>query len=95
VLMEALAMEVPAVATRIMGVPELVVDEVNGLLVTPGRADELAAALERLARDPELLRRLGSAGRAAVERDYELSRLAGDMRSAFAAPAAAPVSTNR
>jgi len=95
VLMEALAMELPVVATRIMGVPELVEDELSGLLVSPGRADELAAALARLAQDPELRRRLGRAGRAAVVRDYELSRLAADMRDAFAAPAAAAVSTNR
>lgn len=95
VLMEALAMELPVVATRIMGVPELVEDELSGLLVSPGRGDELAAALARLAQDPELRRRLGRAGRATVERDYELSRLAGDMCSAFAAPAAAAVSTNR
>jgi glycosyltransferase involved in cell wall biosynthesis len=52
VLIEALAMELPVVATRIMGIPELVTEGENGLLVTPGRSDELAEALARLARDP-------------------------------------------
>ena len=79
VLIEALATGLPAVATRIMGIPELIADGESGLLVTPARVDELAAALARLGRDPELRRRLGAAGRAVVERDYELSRQAREM----------------
>jgi hypothetical protein len=55
----------------------------------------LTAALERLAGDPELRRALGAAGRATVQRDYELARLADEMRAAFATPATAPVSPNR
>ncbi|HEX6714960.1 MAG TPA: glycosyltransferase family 4 protein, partial [Thermoleophilaceae bacterium] len=84
VLIEALAMELPVVATRIMGIPELVTDGENGLLVTPGRSDELAEALARLARDPGERARLGAAGRATVERDYALSRLAKEMIELFA-----------
>jgi glycosyltransferase involved in cell wall biosynthesis len=95
VAIEALSMELPVVTTRIMGIPELIEDGVSGLLVSPGRADQLTAALERLAGDPELRRALGKAGRATVQRDYELSRLAEEMRSAFEVPAAAAVSTNR
>ena len=52
VLMEAMAMEVPVVATRIAGIPELIEDGASGLLVTPARADELADALGRLVDDP-------------------------------------------
>jgi glycosyltransferase involved in cell wall biosynthesis len=95
VAIEALAMELPVVATRIVGVPELIDDGVSGLLVAPGRVDELAYAIERLARDPELRRELGQAGRARVQRDYELARLAAEMRDALAAPASAAVSTTR
>ena len=95
VLMEALAMEVAVVATRIMGVPELVEDDVSGLLVNPGRADDLAEALGRLASEPEMRERFGRAGRARVQRDYELARLARDLRDAFAAPATAAESANR
>jgi glycosyltransferase involved in cell wall biosynthesis len=95
VAIEALSMELPVVTTRIMGIPELIEDGVSGLLVSPGRADQLTAALERLAGDPELRRALGKAGRATVQRDYELSRLAEEMRSAFEVPAAAAVSTKR
>jgi glycosyltransferase involved in cell wall biosynthesis len=66
VLMEALACEVPVVTTWISGIPELVEHEATGLLVPPGRADLLADALERLAADPGLRRRLGEEGRRRV-----------------------------
>lgn len=95
VLIEALAMEVAVVATRITGIPELVDDQANGLLVTPGRVDELADALARLARDPDLRRELGQAGRRTVERDCELAQLAGYLRSAFAAPASEVLDASR
>jgi colanic acid/amylovoran biosynthesis glycosyltransferase len=84
VLIEALSMELALVATRIMGIPELVTDGESGLLVTPGRADQLADALAELARDPKRRRHLGAAGRAVVQRDYALSRLASEMAALFA-----------
>jgi glycosyltransferase involved in cell wall biosynthesis len=73
VLMEAMAMELPVVTTSVMGIPELVHDGVSGILIRPGAEVELADALERLARDPELRRRMGRAGRLAVlaERDLD------------------------
>lgn len=70
VLMEAMATGLPAVATQISGVPELVVDSRTGLLVRPGRADLLADALERLAADPRERHRMGEAGRRAVLDDF-------------------------
>jgi colanic acid/amylovoran biosynthesis glycosyltransferase len=72
-LMEPMACEVPVVSTRISGIPELVEDGQTGLLVPPQDPAALADALERLARDPELGRRLGRAGRAKVLREFELT----------------------
>lgn len=72
-LMEPLACEVPVVSTRISGIPELVEDGVTGLLTPPADAVALANALERLARDPELGRRLGRAGREKVLREFDLA----------------------
>lgn len=66
VLMEAMATELPVVTTRIAGIPELVEDEQSGILTTPGDAAGLAAALSRLADDPQLRQRYGQAGRARV-----------------------------
>jgi glycosyltransferase involved in cell wall biosynthesis len=84
-LIEALSMELAVVATRIMGIPELVTDGESGVLITPARVDELAGALAALARDPDRIRRLGAAGRDVVQRDYALSRLANEMAALLAA----------
>lgn len=73
VLMEAMAMEIPCVATRITGIPELIRDGHEGLLVTPSDAEELAAALAALIDDPALRLRLGRAGRRRVLDDYNLA----------------------
>jgi glycosyltransferase involved in cell wall biosynthesis len=74
VLMEAMAMEIPCVATRITGIPELICDGEDGLLVTPADTEDLAAALARLASDPGLRRRLGAAGRQRVIAEYDQAR---------------------
>lgn len=74
VLMEAMAVGLPVVTTRIMGIPELVEDGVSGSLVAPGRLDELVRALEALAGDAGLRARLGAAGRAKVVSDYDVRR---------------------
>ena len=68
-LAEAMASGLPTVATRVGGMPELVVDGETGLLVPPDDAGALADALVRLLEDPALASRLGAGGRArAVER---------------------------
>lgn len=62
-LMEAMACGVPTISTRLVGIPDLVVDGRTGLLVAPGKPKELARAIRRIDDDPELARRLGGAGR--------------------------------
>lgn len=64
VCVEAMASELPVVASRVGGIPEIVKDGETGLLVPPADDEALAGALVRLAGDPELRRRLGKAGRA-------------------------------
>ena len=84
VLMEAMAMELPCIATWITGVPEIIEDEVEGLLVPPASASAIAGAVERLMDDPQAARRLGSAARRKVLASYHLGRnierLAGEFR---------------
>jgi glycosyltransferase involved in cell wall biosynthesis len=63
VVLEAMAAGVAVVATACPGTSDTVVDEVSGLLATPGDPASFARALER-ARDPELRARLSAAGRA-------------------------------
>jgi glycosyltransferase involved in cell wall biosynthesis len=71
-LMEAMACGLPVVSTRLVGIPDLVVDGETGLLVSPGDVAALASALERLARDPELSAALASAGRERVVERFDL-----------------------
>jgi len=72
VLMEAGATGLPLVASRLSGIPELVVDGETGLLIEPGDAPGLARALARLAAEPATRQRLGAAARARIERDFAL-----------------------
>jgi glycogen(starch) synthase len=75
-LLEAMAAGVPAVATAAGGVPEFARDGVNALLVQPGNARTLAAAIARLAFDPELCARVISGGLATAEA-HAWGRIAG------------------
>jgi glycosyltransferase involved in cell wall biosynthesis len=63
---EALSLGVPVVATSVGGVPEVVRDGENGLLVRPGSPDELAAALSRVLEEPGLRERLAAGARPSV-----------------------------
>ncbi|MEO8050182.1 MAG: glycosyltransferase [Acidobacteriota bacterium] len=74
VLMEAMAMEIPCLATWITGVPELIRHGVDGWLVAPGDAEQAAQALADLMDQPELRQRLGKSGRARVMEKYDLER---------------------
>ncbi|MFO7321146.1 MAG: glycosyltransferase [Chloroflexota bacterium] len=74
VLIEALGSGVPAIASRLSGIPELIEDGVTGYLIEPGNVDQLVDALERLVRDPELRRRLGRNGREKVVREFDLDQ---------------------
>lgn len=62
-LVEAMATGLPAVATTVGGVPELITHGVDGLLVPPGDASAFAAALAKLASDPPLRTTIGEAAR--------------------------------
>lgn len=81
-LLEAISRGMAVVATAVGGVPDVVEDEESALVVAPGDAEGLAAALGRLAADPDLRRRLG---RAAAARAAELGpdRLAARLDSVY------------
>jgi glycosyltransferase involved in cell wall biosynthesis len=72
-VLEAMAAELPVVASRVGGLPELVVDGKTGFLVPPEDPHELAAALGRLIDDRDLRRRLGAVGRVHAETRFDLN----------------------
>jgi glycosyltransferase involved in cell wall biosynthesis len=84
VLMEAMAMEIPVVASGVMGIPELIEDRKSGLLVRPGRASALAQALAALAASADVRRELGRGGRTVIESAFSLERSASALRELYA-----------
>jgi glycosyltransferase involved in cell wall biosynthesis len=80
---ESLAAGRPVVATRVGGTPDVVEDGRDGMLVPVGDVDAIAAALERLARDPELRREYGTHGRARVIPRYRVQRLVDDVDALY------------
>jgi colanic acid/amylovoran biosynthesis glycosyltransferase len=83
VLMEAMAMELPVVASRVMGIPELIEDRVSGRLVAPGSLSNLVDALSDLVSDPDQRRQLGRAGRTQVASQFELRANAERLREVY------------
>jgi glycosyltransferase involved in cell wall biosynthesis len=84
VLMEAMAMKLPCVTTHIAGIPELIRDGEDGLLVPPSDLDALVTALARLMDDAELRQRMERSGRARVVDDFDLRRSVERLARIFA-----------
>ncbi len=74
VLLEAMAMQIPVVATTASAVPEVVTEGVQGLLVPPGDPLRLADGLKALLADEALRQRMGRQGRETVCRDFDSTR---------------------
>jgi glycosyltransferase involved in cell wall biosynthesis len=70
VVLEAMALETPVVATRVAGVPALIADGENGLLVDPGDAEQLAAAIGDLLEQPQRRNALARAARRTIEERF-------------------------
>lgn len=75
VILEAMASAVPVVATRVGGVPELVVDGESGLLVEPDDSSGMARAIELLAANPALRASLAREGARRAEEHFDPARL--------------------
>jgi glycosyltransferase involved in cell wall biosynthesis len=82
VLVEAMACGVPVIATRSGGVPEIVREQIDGILVTPGSANEVCEAVIQLLRDESLRNRLSESGRKRAE-EFSLERHVNQMVQVF------------
>ena len=79
VLLEAMALGKPVIATRVSGIVDYVDDMTTGILVPPGDVDRLRAAMTFLANDAELRRSLGDAGREQVRKHHLPGRFAREV----------------
>ncbi len=97
VLVEAMVMQRPVVATAVSAIPEVVRDGETGLLVPPHDPHALARALLQLCGDPDRRARLGAAGAARVQSHFTAERMVRETLAVYAeagAPVAGPNGTN-
>jgi glycosyltransferase involved in cell wall biosynthesis len=85
VLLEALALARPVVATRVGGIPEVIEHGVSGLLIAPGREAEIAQSCLGLMDNYEFARGLGRAGRRRVEEHFSASAMAAEVAQVYRA----------
>jgi glycosyltransferase involved in cell wall biosynthesis len=83
VLLEAMATQLPVVATRVGGVPEIVDEGKSGYLVEPEDAGALGDALHRIVADADVRARLGSRGRAIVEARFRIDAMCSNRTAYF------------
>jgi len=76
ILLEAMANELPIVATRVGGIPEIVEDGKNGFLVPPQNPSALSQKLSLLLKDEKLMRTMGLAGKKILEDNFTASMMA-------------------
>lgn len=84
-LIEAMRAGIPIVATRVGGIPEVIEDGNEGLLVEPGSSDAIVGALERLLEDPQLKLSVGRNARLKYEKSLSLDKMHLRVRDVFAA----------
>ncbi len=78
-LLEAMAAGVPAITTPVGAIPDVMTDGIHGVLVSPRDPAAIAAAIVRLAQNPEMLSRMSGASRRRIAERYSLERLALDF----------------
>ena len=83
VLLEAMAIGTPVIASHVAGIPELVVDGRSGLLFPPSDWDSLATAITRLLDDQELRSELADEARAVVRNEFDIERSASRLALLF------------
>lgn len=74
-LIQAAACSVPVIASRAGGMPEIVRDQLNGLLIEPGDLSALKQAMKRLIDEPHTRQQFGKAGRQLVEQEFSIEQM--------------------
>ena len=84
VFLEAMSTGLPVVGSRVSAIPEVVSDGITGLLVEPGDPAALAAGIQRLLSEPELMRELGESGPEVVNERFTLDRMVEETLAVYA-----------
>ncbi len=79
VIVEAQSQNLPVISTNISGIPELIENEVNGVLIDPDDTVALAAEIERLSREPGLRKTMGEAGNTKVRTRFSHKQTIGEL----------------
>jgi glycosyltransferase involved in cell wall biosynthesis len=91
-VLEAMAAGLPTITTTVGGLPELITNGGDGVLIAPGDVEGLAAAIVRLANDPVERERMGGAARERVESLYSRDVVLTNLRSIYESATLAPKS---
>jgi glycosyltransferase involved in cell wall biosynthesis len=83
VLLEAMAMEKPVVASRVGGIPDLVHDGVNGILIAPGSVQELRSSLLKTLRNPVMAREMGKQGRKRIKAEFSVDTMVQSIQRVY------------
>ncbi len=82
-LLEAMSLAIPVITTKVQGLPEMILDGKNGLLVRPGRPVELADAIRKLLSDRNLAREMGREGFRLVEMQFSLEKMGSETAGVY------------
>jgi len=83
ILVEAMALGTPVISTRVVGIPELVVDQETGLCVEPDDSGELALAMARLLQEADTREKLSRQARDMIAQEYDVDRNTAKLRTIF------------
>jgi glycosyltransferase involved in cell wall biosynthesis len=82
-LLEAMALGLPIITTRIQGLPEIIPEGKNGILVSPGNVHELAQAIQTLLSNPDMAQKMGREGQHLVETRFSVEAMVGKTRRVY------------
>ena len=83
VVLEAMAAEVPIIATRVGALPEIIEDNKNGILINPAKPEELAEAIKKLAKNKDLREKLSKEGRKTVIEKFSIQKMVSKFEELF------------
>jgi glycosyltransferase involved in cell wall biosynthesis len=84
VLLEAMSIGLPVIASRVAGIPEMIVDGETGILIPPGNIEIIGDEIKRLMSNPSLRKSLGEKGRKRVLKEFSKEQMLGQIRELYA-----------